>query len=229
MTQSENLHSLPVHAPSSCWQTIGVQGDRTCGLLETHIHCRNCPVFAAAGKMFFDREAPDGYEQEWTQRLQTAETIEPTFVGSALVFRVGTQWLAVDLDLVAEVAATRPVTRIPHRSNDVLLVLVNIRGELRLCASLYGMFSQEPQSLAHANPLAPRRMIVLHRNRAHWVIPVDEVAGIRRYAQEHIKPVPESLDKTTATLAVAIIAFNGMSAGRLDSERLWAALERSVA
>ena len=34
---------------------------------ETHVHCRNCPVFAAAARAFFDRPAPEGYLAEWTR------------------------------------------------------------------------------------------------------------------------------------------------------------------
>ncbi len=31
-----------------CWNRIGVRGDRSCPKLAEHIHCRNCPVHAAA-------------------------------------------------------------------------------------------------------------------------------------------------------------------------------------
>lgn len=227
MTQRDPIQSLPVRAPSDCWRTIGVLGDRSCGLLEEHIHCRNCPVFAAAGKMFFDREAPPKYDEEWAERLAPAQTAAPAHLGSALVFRVGPQWFAVDFDLVAEVAPTRKVARIPHRSNDVLLGLVNIRGELRLCASFHGMFGLS-EEIASANQLAPRRMVVLQRQRAHWVIPVEEVAGIRKYSESDVHPVSDSLEKSTLSLVASVIQFNGISAAKLDAERLWAALERSV-
>ena len=52
-----------------CWRHIGVSGDRTCPELSTFIHCRNCPVFAAAAKTFFDRAAPEGYLADWSRWL----------------------------------------------------------------------------------------------------------------------------------------------------------------
>src|SRR5262249_44285713 len=52
-----------------CWTTIGVSGDRSCPELNTHIHCRNCPVFAEAARGFFDRRAPEGYLANWSQWL----------------------------------------------------------------------------------------------------------------------------------------------------------------
>ena len=50
-----------------CWHRIGVSGDRSCPELSTFVHCRNCPVFAAAARVFFDRPAPEGYLAEWTR------------------------------------------------------------------------------------------------------------------------------------------------------------------
>ena len=52
-----------------CWNRIGVRGDRSCPELAKHTHCRNCPVFAAAGRRFLDAPSPAGYLDEWTDRL----------------------------------------------------------------------------------------------------------------------------------------------------------------
>src|ERR1700679_1678049 len=52
-----------------CWSRIGVSGDRTCPELNSHIHCRNCPVFATAARTFFDRPAPEGYLAGWSRWL----------------------------------------------------------------------------------------------------------------------------------------------------------------
>src|SRR5271166_6874273 len=59
----------PPIAAGDCWNRIGTTGDRSCPELETHIHCRNCPVFASAARSFFDRPAPQHYLAEWTQWL----------------------------------------------------------------------------------------------------------------------------------------------------------------
>src|ERR1700733_11671904 len=64
-------NSLPGRVPgdSDCWNHIGVAGDRSCPELETFIHCRNCPVFSAAARTFFDRPAPEGYLAGWSRWL----------------------------------------------------------------------------------------------------------------------------------------------------------------
>ena len=59
------------HMPGQddCWNKIGISGDQSCPELKTFIHCRNCPVFAAAARTFFDRAAPEGYLAEWSRWL----------------------------------------------------------------------------------------------------------------------------------------------------------------
>src|SRR3954471_12919632 len=89
----------------SCWDVIGTSGDRSCPELETHVHCRNCPVFASAARVFFDRPAPEGYLAEWTQWLASTEQHTRRTSGEALaesdrdrvgvlIFRLGDEWLA---------------------------------------------------------------------------------------------------------------------------------------
>ena len=54
---------------NECWNRIGVMGDRSCPELERSVHCRNCPVFVAAGQQLFEREPPAEYLEECTRQL----------------------------------------------------------------------------------------------------------------------------------------------------------------
>ena len=58
---------------------------------------------------------------------------------SVLIFRLGVEWLAFRTQTIAEVTTPRPVHRVPHRSNEVLLGLVNLQGQVQLCVSLHGL------------------------------------------------------------------------------------------
>ena len=103
-----------------CWNRIGVGGDRSCPELAVHVHCRNCPVFASAARGFFHRRAPEGYLEEWADFLvQAGRPGRSADEANLLVFRLGEEWLAVALGVVAEVTTTRPVHRVPHRTNRV--------------------------------------------------------------------------------------------------------------
>jgi len=147
------LTSLPI-AGGDCWNRIGTAGDRSCPELETHIHCRNCPVFASAARTFFDRPAPERYLAEWTHWLAgSAEKVSleagagvalsDRDLVSVLIFRLGREWMAFPTQAVAEVTLPRPVHRIPHRSSAILIGLVNLRGQLQLCVSLHGLLGLE--------------------------------------------------------------------------------------
>src|SRR5437879_1067310 len=51
----------PIH---DCWNVIGVEGNGTCRELVKFIHCRNCPVYSAAGTQLLDRPLPAEYRRE---------------------------------------------------------------------------------------------------------------------------------------------------------------------
>src|SRR5262249_23184497 len=135
-----------------CWNRIGVAGDRSCPELNTHIHCRNCPVFSRAARSFFDRPAPSGYLADWTRLLAEPEAATDGDEVSLLIFRLQGEWLALGTRVAAEVTATRPIHRIPHRSGQVLAGLVNLRGQLQLCVLLHGLLGVDTGGGADAGP-----------------------------------------------------------------------------
>jgi predicted RNA methylase len=92
------------------WNLIGVRGDRSCPELIEFVHCQNCPVFAAAGRRFLDAPSPEGYLDEWTDRL--AEHADELSCGliSVLVFRLADEWLALPIQTLVEVTPPRPDT-----------------------------------------------------------------------------------------------------------------------
>src|SRR4051812_35843603 len=116
---------------ADCWNVIGVMGDRSCPELETAIHCRNCPVFAAAARTLFDRAAPADYLAEWTRlldgsanggRTRTPSTWDDEAARDGIgiiIFQLGAEWLALRAQIVVEVAPVHPIHRIPHRSNAI--------------------------------------------------------------------------------------------------------------
>ena len=123
--------ALPVVAVDACWNRIGVRGDRSCPELAKVTHCHNCPVFAAAGRRFLDAPSPPDYIDEWTVRLAAPDDGAAQEEFSALVFRLGDEWLALPVGVLVEVTRPRPPHRIPHRGG-LLAGVVNIRGELHL-------------------------------------------------------------------------------------------------
>lgn len=213
--------ALPVQA--QCWHRIGVWGDRTCPELAGVNHCHNCPVFAAAGRRFLDGPPPADYAEEWTTRLAAPEQDGARDVFSVLVFRLADEWLALPVGVMAEVTRPRPAHRVPHRGG-LLAGVVNIRGELHLCARLDLLLGITPAEQPPANP----RMLVVRVEAEGWVFPVDEVDRVRRVAIADVLPTPPTLARAVARLTRGVFTRDGRSIGLLDESRVFQSLRERV-
>jgi chemotaxis-related protein WspD len=208
-----------------CWNRIGIGGDRSCPELDRYIHCRNCPVFASAARLFFDREPPAGYLAEWAGLLAGARESahdDGSSVG-VLIFRLAGEWLALSTKVVAEVTAVRPVHRIPHRTNAVVTGLVNLRGQLHLCASLHGLLGVEPSPGGNGHGSVPR-MVVIRQGNEPWVFPAEEVLGVHRVPRDQLRGVPSTLANPAVSFSQAVFAWDGRSVGYLDEQRVFTVL-----
>lgn len=215
------MSTAPETAPAAadCWNRIGTSGDRSCPELERHVHCRNCPVYESGARAFFDRPAPPGYLDEWARALDAGLERGDEADISVLVFRLGSEWLALPTAAVVEVTEPRPVHRIPHRSNAVLAGMVNLRGRLQLQVSLHGLLGSAPGEAGGA-----ARLVVAGEGGSAWAFACDEVAGVRRVSRTRLSPVPATLADPAHAFSQAVIAWGDRSVGLLDERRVFAAL-----
>jgi chemotaxis-related protein WspD len=219
--------ALPVVTTDRCWQAVGVWGDRSCPELAEHTHCHNCPVFAAAGRRFLDAPSPAGYLDEWTARLAEPEQVAAEGLIGALVFRLGEEWLALPVGVLVEVTHPRKPHRIPHRGG-LLAGLVNVRGELHLCARLDLLLGIEPtkpgRPAAHAHP----RMVVIRQDIDRWAFSADDVDQVRRVAAADLVPAAPTLSRAAARVTRGVFRQGGRAVGLLDESRLFETLRERV-
>ena len=218
----------PGPAGSDCWNKIGISGDRSCPELIEYVHCRNCPVFASAASGLFDREAPGGYIEEWTRRLDAPTVAPPRDSLGVLIFRLADEWLAVRTRVVVEVTKPRPVHRIPHRSDGTLVGLVNLRGQLQLQVSLRSLFGIDKSTDGHSSgeeAEKARRLVVLRRTGTTWVFKADEVGEVRPVSSSALIAVPSTLANAASSFSHAVIAWRGKNVGLLDEQRVFDALK----
>ena len=219
-----------------CWRRIGVAGDRSCPELEVFIHCRNCPVLAEAARTFFDRAAPAGYLEDWRAILEEPAEAPAADTTSALVFRLGTEWLALPVSVLVEVTPVRTLHRLPHRSGGVIAGIVNIRGQLQLCASLHelvGLAAAPPGADDDAAARSAARLLVVERaaNEAadRWALGVDEVAGVHRVSKGMLRAVPSTVGHAGSRLSSALFDWQERTVALLDEARVFDALRDRVA
>ena len=235
----DHRRDAAVTAPMpECWRKIGVAGDRSCPELEAVIHCRNCPVLADAARTFFDRGAPQGYLDEWRAILEEPAEEIAADTTSVLVFRLDAEWLVLPTAVLVEVTPVRTLHRLPHRAAGVLSGLVNIRGQLQLCASLHGLVGlpggPAPVPTGTDDPLGrtTARLLVVERPGGDaadcWVLGVDEVAGVHRVTQGMLRAVPSTVGHAGGRLSSALFEWQERTVALLDETRVFEALRERV-
>ncbi len=209
----------------SCRQTIGVEGDNSCPELVTHIHCRNCPEFAKIGRALLFRQTPVHYSEQWSQVLagqsDTAESIQQE---SVIVFRIAEQRLAMPVTIVKDVRDQVPVRLIPHRSNERLRGLVNIRGELRLCVSLHAFMGLSPDD----NSSPTMHMIMIEKDESNWVFGVDELYGLHHFNADEVQNTPVQAAKTVDPITMGVIKQDEEVIGLVDKNAIFKVFEGSL-
>jgi chemotaxis-related protein WspD len=215
--------TLPIEI-HDCWNRIGVWGRETprCPKLETVVHCRNCEVYAESGRRILERALPESYQQEWRTVLSQEKHQRQRDTRTMVVFRLGDEWMGLPADLFSEVTEMRPIHRLPHRSNNMLLGLVNIRGELKLCVSLGKLLNLDKGGkLDKGNKVRHyQRLVVIGKDSEQFVFPVSEVLGIERFNDSDLHAAPASVTLAKSTYTRGMLEVGDKRIACLDHELL---------
>ena len=201
-----------------CWNRIGVHGDKQCPLLERHIHCRNCEVYAAAATRLLDR-----YALAQDDQGQEAAVVESRAGRSLLLFRLGEEWLALATACLAEIAPVQPVHSLPHQRSRVLQGVANVRGALVPCLSLSELLGLAPGPEQARSGRSMPRLLILAAAGGPVVLAVDEIDGIHRL-DTALPGAPQDCAPYTA----AVLQWRGRSVRVLDDQQLLSAVQRSL-
>ncbi len=213
----------------ACWKEIGTFGDRSCPELAALGHCRNCPVYAAAGRRLLDREFPDGYREEWTALLANRKDAGEVETMSVIVFRLREELLALKTVFFQEAAEAAVPHTIPLRTGEVFKGIINVNGELVLCvsvAALLGITGEEGETAVRK--VYPR-LVVVSRDGQRFAFPADEILGVHRFPLAAVQELPATVSRSIRALTSGILPWQGKTVGLLEEEKLFAALSRSLA
>ena len=186
---------------------------------------------ATGALLLLDRETPADYLREWTERIAMEKKAADVGTTSALVFRIGVEWLALPTQIFQQVAEQCPVHSLPHRIDGVVKGIVNIRGELFVCVSLGAVLGleKEPDSARATGRRIYSRLLVANRAGNRLAFPVDEVLGVHRYHPRDLRPVPATLSESKVTYTLGLLPWRDRTVGCLDDELLFYTLNRSLA
>ncbi|MEO0795441.1 MAG: chemotaxis protein CheW [Verrucomicrobiota bacterium] len=173
----------------------------------------------AAMLRLLDRSPPEGYLDDWQQRLRDKEDDHDRETQGVLVFRLFDEWLAIEAKIVKEITADASVHRIPQRTNEVLRGLVNVRGELQICVSLRSLLSLRDTGEKHilSRRVHPR-MIVFQGEDGAFVFRADEVYGVHPLEMDTLQDSPVTVSKAMATYTRGLFTLREIKVGLLDHE-----------
>ena len=98
-----------------------------------------------AGGRLLDRLPPEGYRKFWTEHFARPPMAAEDTPETAMLFRLGEEWLALPAAWVGEVVPARAMHSLPHRREGALAGIVNVRGELLPCVALEPLLGLEPR------------------------------------------------------------------------------------
>lgn len=214
------MNTIPNYALAldDCWNGIGVGGDQSCPKLEQHIHCRNCEVYSGAAQRNLQRPVGAGYREHWADHFRQPEARVEATDQSALVFRIGREWLALPTRTIASVAPVAPGHRLPHRAGRGLLGIVNVGGKLTPSMSLGALFGIDEQDApAAAGRHAFPRLLVMQWEGQAFALPVAELHGIARYAAAKLATPAATINRGLDRFLTGVLAHGAMQVGVLDA------------
>lgn len=219
-----NVTHEDARAIDDCWNRIGIHGDKSCPLLEEHIHCRNCSVYSAAATRLLDR-----YSLQQDQREAVVSKVEiDVKTRSLLMFRLGEEWLGLATRTLVEVAPLQAIHSLPHQRSRALLGVANVRGALVACLSLVELLDLDGSVAPASGGRVMPRMLIIAAHGGPVVVPVDEVDGIHAIDERILDAASQSGAQNSAKYTRGVLQYRGRSLRWLDEEQLLSAVTRSL-
>lgn len=222
---AQSLIHREAEAIDDCWNRIGIYGDKTCPLLDEHIHCRNCTVYAAAATRLLDRYS---FEHEPLEGSTPQEIERKVASRSLTVFRLGGEWLALLTRCLDEVAPMQSIHSLPHQRSRALLGVANVRGALVPCLSLVELLGLDPSVTTTTSARIMPRMLIVAAPGGPVVLPVDEVDGIHAIEERALNNASLSGEQASAKYTRGVLQWKARSLRWLDEEQLLSAITRSL-
>ena len=221
---------------SFCWREIGISGDRSCVELTTLIHCRNCSVYTQTARQVFDRPLPErdesvngalnlAFAASTLSDLEDRRDPDDEMGRNAVaIFRLEQEWFALPAMIFHSIVPWRQARPIPHRSNELLQGLVNVRGELLLCVSL-AQFLKVSKGYSST---AQRRLAIIEWEGDRWTFSVDEFQGIETISPSTLLAPPATVLKASQTYTHSLLPWHDRTINCLDETLLFDALTRKA-
>ena len=124
-----------------------------------------------------------------------------------MVFRLGDEWIAIPTNFVKEITQVGAIHKIPHRDENLVKGLANVRGELKICISLGSLLQLDrgrQNRRSRLQGVYERIVVVIHKE-TEFVFPVSEIEGLVRYHPNNLENVPATITNARAAFTTGIL------------------------
>jgi chemotaxis-related protein WspD len=174
--------------------------------------------------MSLTRELTSVERLDWAERYAQPPDDRQARSASALVFRLGAEWLGLPGSCLVTASEPTVAHRIPHRRSPLLRGIVPVRGQLHPCIALDLLLAAAPAGQTGGFP----RLLLLRVGRRDWAVQVDEVLGLQRYAPSEVQPPPATLGGELLSYLGGVYREGPHQVGLIDLARLERALEEAL-
>jgi chemotaxis-related protein WspD len=174
-----------------------------------------------------DRDVSEYDLREWTAQVSASKYVVEAGTKSVVIFRLGTELLALPTGLFQEVGEPSTLRSLPHQGGGILSGVVNVRGELLLCVSLEALLGLTTPVLQKGSFLG--RLLICNPNGGRLAFPVSEVHGVHRYCPGDLRDAPATLAKAAGIYITGVLPWKDKTVGCLDDELLFYALDKGLA
>jgi chemotaxis-related protein WspD len=175
-----------------------------------------------------DRDVSEDYLRQWTVLVAAQKKVAEVGTKSVVIFRLGTEWLALPTGMFQEVGEHCRLRTLPHHRGGILSGLVNVRGELLLCVSLEVLLGTEKGAEVRKED-SLGRLLICNPPGGRLAFQVSEVHGVHRYHPGDLRDAPATLAKAAGVYVVGILPWRDKTVGCLDDQLLFYALDKGLA
>lgn len=165
------------------------------------------------------------YRQELAEQVAQHRRYPEPATASAIIFRVGNEWLALPTRMFQEVSEPRPIHSLPHRRWGIVLGLANVRGELLICVSLTRVLGLEDSPLSSWY----RRLLVANSHGNRLAFPINEVQGPHRLHERELNGPPGPVIQERPAFVEGVFQWRERTVGLLNPESLFSTIHRNLA
>jgi chemotaxis-related protein WspD len=190
------------------------------------------PETRASAARLLDREVPEESLRDSTVHVAAKKNVDELGTKSVVIFRIGTEWLALPTDVLQEIGDRCTVRRLPDHRGGILSGLVNVRGELLICVALGVILgldkAAEGQEIGKLT--SAERLMICKRGDARLAFQVSEVHGLHRYHPRDLRSPPATLAKAAACIyTLGVVPWKDRIVACLDDELLFYTLNKGLA